>query len=357
MKTIGSPIIGMTSSRSRMATLPDELSLYLRQQLALLLASTRRNASASMPAASDVSIREDTTSVMCRSRKHTYQLIGPIGNGGTAMVYRAMQLETGKAVALKIFDAAYGEELYYREASFHQLLQPHSSILAIVDAGFSLEGRYYIASPLMVGTLASKIRNQRLTLAQALAIANRIALALQHMHTHGVIHRDVKPMNVLLDSNGLAYLSDFGLAKYVGEQTRHTRQGYVVGTSAYLSPEQVVAAPNQNERIDIYQLGVLLFELLLGRPPFVFKASKTTDFFSENMHSFYCEAHLNCEPPRLPESFALFRPIMETLLAKNPSERPATAGEVVVQLRQIEPLLPPMLLQSLVCNIAPSDWS
>jgi len=200
-----------------------------------------------------------------------YAIEQEIGRGGTATVYRALDRRHGRLVALKILGpeiaAAIGADRFLREiAIVARLSHPH--ILPLYDSGQAAGSLYYVM-PLMAGeTLRDRLRRERqLPIEDALRITAEIADALGYAHRQGVVHRDVKPENVLF-SDGHALLSDFGVARQVAsEGVELTEPGMVVGTAAYMSPEQAAGA-SPDARSDLYALGVVTYEMLSGELPY-----------------------------------------------------------------------------------------
>ena len=202
-----------------------------------------------------------------------YAIERELGRGGMATVYRARDLRHDRAVALKVlhpeFGAAKGGERFAREIRVLAGLH-HPHILPLFDSG-EHEGAVFYVVPCVEGeSLRRRLeRDHHLTLEEALSITREVAGALDHAHRHGVIHRDIKPENILLDE-GHAIVADFGVARAVtraaGES--QTTAGMLVGTPDYMSPEQASGDDDLDGRSDQYSLACVLYEMLIGHPPF-----------------------------------------------------------------------------------------
>jgi serine/threonine protein kinase len=203
-----------------------------------------------------------------------YEFLNVIGYGGMATVYRARQLSMQRIVALKVLPRQYLQDdtylqRFHREVEIVSRLE-HRNIVPVHDYG-EFDGQPYIVMRYMpAGSVDDLLRSGPLDFALTQKIIEQIAPALDYAHTKGVLHRDLKPSNILMDDNGDAYLTDFGIARVLGENlggisitTKH-----VVGTPAYMSPEQAQGQP-LDSRSDIYSLGVTLFEMATGQRPFV----------------------------------------------------------------------------------------
>jgi serine/threonine-protein kinase len=203
-----------------------------------------------------------------------YELQEPIGRGGMATIYRADDLRMGRPVAIKILREVYSSDpkfvtRFQREARAASLLQ-HPNIVQVYDYGQSGES-YYIVMEFVEGTdLRTYLkRNGRLNNERAVVIAHDVALGLGAAHKRGIVHRDVKPQNIMLNDDDLVKLTDFGIAsvyKDVGAE-RLTTTGMTLGTVQYYAPEQAqgeVVTP----AADVYSLGIVMYEMLAGRPPF-----------------------------------------------------------------------------------------
>ena len=201
-----------------------------------------------------------------------YTLERELGRGGMADVFLATDLRYQRRVALKVLRAevaqAIGEERFQREIATAARLQ-HPHILPLFDSG-EAGGLLYYVMPLVEGeSLRARLaRETQLPIEDAVRIAREVAEALAYAHSRGVVHRDVKPENILLEA-GHALLADFGVASAIGGETRRlTDSGIAVGTPAYMSPEQGAAERQLDGRSDLYSLGCVLYEMLVGEPPF-----------------------------------------------------------------------------------------
>ncbi len=207
----------------------------------------------------------------------SYTLERELGRGGTATVYLALDAKHQRSVALKVLHsdlaASLGPDRFRREIAFAAKLQ-HPHILTVLDSGETASGQLWFTMPYVEGeSLRHRLERQRqLPIDDALRITREIALALDYAHRHGVIHRDVKPENILL-VDGQAMLADFGIARGVPNPitapvTPFTDEGTAIGTPVYMSPEQSIADPTIDRTTDIYSLGAVLYEMLAGEPPF-----------------------------------------------------------------------------------------
>lgn len=194
-----------------------------------------------------------------------YRLDARIGSGGAADVYRGFDLRMRRAVAVKVFRPGTGvesEESSESEAVILARLQ-HPGLVTAYDAGRH-DGRAYLVMQLIEGsTLKARIAEGALPCKEAAALGADLARALAHAHEAGIVHRDVKPSNILLDLSGRPYLTDFGISRLLDATTR-TATGTLVGTAAYLAPEQVLGRP-VGRPADVYALGLVLLECLTGR--------------------------------------------------------------------------------------------
>ncbi len=203
-----------------------------------------------------------------------YAVEREIARGGAARVFSG-QAPDGRAVAIKILHPELAvtvtADRFLREVAFLRQLE-HPSIARVVDSGEAHYFLYYVMNWVEGPTLRQHLdRVRRASLSDTRRIARDLLSALAYAHGHGIVHRDVKPDNVVLSPDGVVLL-DFGIAKAIvaaADMVRLTRSGFTVGTSTYMSPEQVSGAETIDHRSDIYSTGCVLFECLAGRPPFV----------------------------------------------------------------------------------------
>jgi eukaryotic-like serine/threonine-protein kinase len=211
----------------------------------------------------------------------SYSLERELGRGGMATVYLAMDEKHHRPVAFKVLHPeraiALGPERFRREIAMAARLQ-HPHILSVFDSGESPGGHLWFTMPYVEGeTLRDRLRREgQLPVADAVRIAREAAQALQYAHIHGVVHRDVKPENLLLTADGSTLVADFGVARALegggGETNTLTEPGVAVGTPAYMSPEQASGERQVDARSDVYALGSVLYEMLAGEPPFTGKS-------------------------------------------------------------------------------------
>nr|NIP22610.1 serine/threonine protein kinase [Phycisphaerae bacterium]NIX26425.1 protein kinase [Phycisphaerae bacterium] len=200
-----------------------------------------------------------------------YRIMEQIGKGGMATVYKSYQPSVDRYVAIKVLPAHFAQdpafvERFEREArTIARLEHPH--ILPVYDYGKADDGTTYIVMRYIeAGTLADLLAESVLFLEEGFRIFIQIGEALAYAHAQGVVHRDMKPSNVLIDMHNQAFLTDFGLARMVEGDSSLTGSA-ILGTPAYMAPEQGEGKP-ADERSDIYALGIMLYELTTGRRPF-----------------------------------------------------------------------------------------
>jgi serine/threonine protein kinase/formylglycine-generating enzyme required for sulfatase activity len=202
----------------------------------------------------------------------SYQIVEEIGRGGMSVVFRATQANPARSVALKVFvDRALDDptqvQRFHKEANAIAQLS-HPGIVQVFEAGED-DGYHFLAMELVEGselcTLASLGQTDS---AEAASLIASVAEAIQFAHQNGVVHRDIKPHNILLNATGQPLVADFGLAKHIGETNHLTASGTIVGTPSYMPPEQIAGNKDANPASDIYGLGATLYFLLTGQPPF-----------------------------------------------------------------------------------------
>ncbi|AZE86599.1 Serine/threonine protein kinase PpkA [Pseudomonas orientalis] len=249
-----------------------------------------------------------------------YTIEGEIGEGAMANVYLATQRSLERKVALKVMAAALAAdptfcERFLREGkTLARLSHPHT--VTIHDIGNVGELYYMAMEYLPNGTLKERIA-AGLTPEQGVTLIRQIASALGYAHDQGLVHRDVKPANILFRADGTAVLSDFGIAKSLDDRTQFTQAGFAVGTPSYMSPEQA-RGQEIDGRADLYALGVVLYEILVGELPY-----RGTDALSTAL------AHLTEPLPELPVHHGRYQEVLRKLLAKDPAERFADADALV----------------------------
>jgi serine/threonine-protein kinase len=258
-----------------------------------------------------------------------YRLDAALGEGAGGLVFRARAAD-GRTVAVKILRPERGGDAtlqarFQREARLAREIESRH-VAPVLDVGEDAGNAYLVLPFYEGGSLAARLRSSGpLTLEETAELAAQLGRGLDALHANGILHRDVKPSNVLLERDGTAALSDFGLAR-TAESTRLTEEGQVVGTPHYLAPE-LIEGRDATRASDVYALGCVLFECLVGAPPFSGRGIAEIGF-----------AHLVDPPPDAHE----LRPevprdagaAIVTALAKDPAERPPT-GTALARLLHV----------------------
>jgi serine/threonine protein kinase len=272
------------------------------------------------------------------SEDDRYRLIKQIGSGGMAEVYLAYDETLEREVAFKVLDRKYAEnreaiERFRREARNAASLSQHPSIVSIHDRGHTEDGTYYIVMEYMEGgTLEDLIQREgSLPPQRATEVALQVARALSAAHEKGVIHRDIKPQNILLSKTGEAKVADFGIAR-AASATTMTQAGSVMGTVHYISPEQGLGEPS-TPRSDLYSLGVVLYEMLTGELPY--DAETPAGVVMKHVGGLSRSAR--DANPDVPEELDA---VTARLLSRDPEERYAEASALVEDLERAREGLP-----------------
>lgn len=262
-----------------------------------------------------------------------YELIRKLGEGGMGATYLARQVFMDRMVAIKVLRRSLAAdpnflERFYREARLAGRLD-HINIVRAIDVGQS-GAFHYIVMDYVEGRNAGEMLVERRALdeAEALEIVLQVARALDYAHCRGILHRDVKPDNILVDGTGTVRLCDFGLARQTDSELRLTREGMAVGTASYVSPEQARGERNADVRSDIYSLGVTLFHLITGQVPYTGDSAMAV-----------LSKHLNEPVPWARDINPLVSEgccrLVEKMMAKDPAQRHQTPGELIAELEEI----------------------
>jgi DNA-binding NtrC family response regulator/tRNA A-37 threonylcarbamoyl transferase component Bud32 len=261
------------------------------------------------------------------------QILERIGKGAMAIVYRAEQLKLRRTVALKVMlpgllahDEAYAERFMSEARLAAQLEHPH--IVQVYDVGEE-RSYYYIVMQFIRGeTLRDLIRRKgRLAPGEAIGFLLQAARGLGAAHQRGLIHRDIKPSNLLVSSEGVVRISDFGLAKALSDTSQLTHAQHILGTPCYMSPEQC-RGERLDPRSDLYSLGVTLFEMLMGKPPY--EGETPFELVRKHVHEPV--------PQELQADSTIPRPVValvERMMAKDPDKRCPSAEELIREIERI----------------------
>ena len=257
-----------------------------------------------------------------------YRVEDTLGHGGMAVVYVAEDAELARRVAVKVLAEQFATDdefrrRFVREARLAARLS-HPNVVHVYDAGED-DGRPFIVMELVPGETVADLlaRRRKLPAEEAAELARQAALGLQHAHQAGLVHRDVKPQNLLLREDGVLKIADFGIAR-AAESTRLTKHGTVLGTAAYLAPEQALGGEAGPEA-DVYSLGAVLYELLTGRPPHAF--ASLADLAEHHREGAIVPVR-DLEPSVPPALEAL----VMRCLAREARFRPQSAGDVAAAL-------------------------
>ena len=256
-----------------------------------------------------------------------YTLKSVLGTGASATVYLAQHHALQRDVALKVMSPAFSSDpsfckRFLQEARDTALLSEHPNIVTIHDVGHT-GSTYYIAMQYLPGqSLRQRLDAASSPLPPAVDVMKQLASALSQVHQKGYIHQDIKPANVLFNESGEAVLSDFGVARPTSKEQESTRQN--TGTLRYMSPEQIQGSATIDGRSDLYSLGVLLYEILTGEPPYLAVGPNAL------MHM-----HLNDPIPTLPSNLTSYQSIVDRLMAKRVDQRYPTAEALLTDIAML----------------------
>jgi class 3 adenylate cyclase/tRNA A-37 threonylcarbamoyl transferase component Bud32 len=255
-----------------------------------------------------------------------YRVMSKIGRGGSSIVYLAERESDKKQVVLKILNATAGldEILLQRFVQEFDIISSidHPNVVKIYDRGFSDRHAYIAMEYFPDGSLAEVIP-KGLSARQALSLLAQAASALREIHNRGIIHRDIKPGNLMARADGSIVLADFGIAKRLGDDLGHTRHGELYGTPYYVSPEQIEGRP-ATVQSDIYSLGIIFHEMLTGQRP-----------FDADSVSGLIALHVSAPRPKLPEALAEHQGLLDRMVAVDPGSRCGNADELLEAIDEV----------------------
>ena len=257
-----------------------------------------------------------------------YQIKRELGRGGMATVYLAFDPRFDREVAIKVLPREFLHDAVFRarferEAKLIAALED-PAIVPVYDFGEEAGQPYLVMRYMAGGSLSDRLQRGPLSLGEATDLLARIASALDKAHRSGVVHRDLKPANILFDRDGNPYIADFGIAKLLESSASFTSTG-VIGTPAYMSPEQVEGERTLDGRSDVYALGIIVYELLAGKPPY----DADTPMSVALMHLRLPVPHVHKAVPGLP---AAVDQVVATALAKDREQRYPTAGALAAAM-------------------------
>ena len=321
MSTDAFEIIGIAAGDA------DHASVQIPEDMRQALADNARVAGDAAKAALGITLSIMTGEIgEKRLTVQGYRIVSKIGRGGSSIVYLAERETDKQQVVLKILDAKAGldEILLQRFVQEFDIISSidHPNVVKIYDRGFSDRHAYIAMEYFPNGSLAEVIP-RGLNGRQALSLLAQAAGALREVHTRGVIHRDIKPGNLMARADGSIVLADFGIAKRLGNDLGHTRHGELYGTPYYVSPEQIEGSPATIQS-DIYSLGIIFHEMLTGKRP-----------FDAESVSGLIALHVSAPRPKLPNGLAEYQGLLDRMIAVDPRNRFKRADEVLEAIDEV----------------------
>jgi serine/threonine protein kinase len=301
---------------------PVELPASMRSALS---ANARRTAEAAKAALSETlrmisSQVSSTATPQAPVHINGYRVLSKIGEGGMSNVYLAQRESDGEQLVLKILNVrpTDDKEMMQRFVQESAMISEinHNNVVRIYDRGFT-EEYAYIAMEYFPGGSLKEVIDRGLTPRQALSLLAQASSALSEIHRLGIVHRDVKPANMMLRADGTMALADFGIAKRSVGAMAQTVHGQFYGTPYYISPEQARGEP-ATQRSDIYSMGVIFYEMLMGRRPY--EGETIVEVLAK---------HINAPVPKLPPELADYQPLLDGMLEKDPAKRMQDAESVL----------------------------
>ncbi len=260
-----------------------------------------------------------------------YRIVGQVGQGGIATVYKAWHERLDRHVAIKVMHQAFLQDptfltRFEREAKIIARLD-HPHIVPVYDYA-DVDGQPYLVMKFIAGrTLKQALLKRPLTLDEILRVMTPLADALDYAHRMGVLHRDIKPSNIILDANDIPYLTDFGMARMAQAGESTISADMMLGTPQYISPEQALGKTDLDARTDLYSLGVVLYELIVGQVPF----SGDTPYSIVHDHIYRELPRPSAVNPEVPPAVEA---VLMKALAKEPAQRYESAAELIEALRE-----------------------
>ncbi|TMH45061.1 MAG: hypothetical protein E6H56_00870, partial [Betaproteobacteria bacterium] len=305
----------------------DHASVQIPEDMRQALAANARVAADAAKAALGITLSIMTGDIgEKRLSVQGYRVVSKVGRGGSSVVYLAERESDKQQVVLKILNATAGldEILLQRFVQEFDIISSidHPNVVKIYDRGFSDRHAYIAMEYFPNGSLAQVIPNG-LSGRQALSLLAQAAGALREVHGRGIIHRDIKPGNLMARADGNIVLADFGIAKRLGEDKGRTRQGELYGTPYYVSPEQIEGSPATMQS-DIYALGIIFYEMLTGQRP-----------FDAESVSGLIALHVSAPRPKLPDGLAEYQGLLDRMIAVDPRNRFKRADEVLEAIDEV----------------------